>query len=316
MGWNGSDRKGTAPAQPKVTAKKPSPIRGLIAGLVVVLAAAVCYFAFFSKSEKPAAKKAEKKPTAIKEVAPAAAPKTNTVAEIKKIPVRERYDHNLYYRDEMGVLRYKTGCRAPDPWAKKGKVFDASKLEPPRVFSNASDQAICALLTRNPGSSFTDDNNYYDPEFAQEFQRSLLEPVKPNENDDEHTRNLKNAVADVKKEIVQRIKAGENLGDIMSDARDEFVRLKRYKDSLENQVSEAIEKSEYTTDDVKDLVKAANEMFEKEGLAPIEADGFITWNLRLAAERKGEDPDAAEAAYEEQKKAEQEKAEQEGADKQ
>ena len=74
MGWNGSGRTSSAPVQPKATAKKPSPIRGLVAGVVVVALAVVAYFAFFSGDDKPQRADGEKKPAKIKAVKPAAAP--------------------------------------------------------------------------------------------------------------------------------------------------------------------------------------------------------------------------------------------------
>lgn len=68
MGWNGSG--GTAAQEkPKASAKKPSPIRGLVAGLVVVALAAGAYFAFFSGSEKPQKVDTEKAPAPIKDAA-------------------------------------------------------------------------------------------------------------------------------------------------------------------------------------------------------------------------------------------------------
>lgn len=75
MGWNGSGQKGAAPVQPKVTPRKPSPVRGIVAGGLVCVLAAGAYFVFFSGPEKPQAEKSAKKPTRIQEVTPAPAPK-------------------------------------------------------------------------------------------------------------------------------------------------------------------------------------------------------------------------------------------------
>ena len=68
MGWNGSDRRGNStPVQPKAAAKKPSPVRGLIAGGLVIVLAAIAYFAFFSGSDAPSQEaKASSRPTSIK----------------------------------------------------------------------------------------------------------------------------------------------------------------------------------------------------------------------------------------------------------
>ena len=76
-GWNGSGMGGNStPVKPKATAKKPSPIRGLVAGAVLVAAVIGAYFAFFAGSERPKIERIEKDRGHIKEVKPAA-PKTN-----------------------------------------------------------------------------------------------------------------------------------------------------------------------------------------------------------------------------------------------
>ena len=107
MGWNGSGG-GSTPVKPKVTAKKPSPIRGLIAGGAVVVLAAVAYFAFFSGSEKPQNDEVGKKPAKIKEVTPAAAPKA--VEEVKpekpkRLTKKGTPIPGRVQPDEHGVLR-------------------------------------------------------------------------------------------------------------------------------------------------------------------------------------------------------------------
>ena len=88
MGWNGSDRRGNStPVQPKAAAKKPSPVRGLVAGAVLVAAVIGCYVAIFSGSDAPSQEaKASSRPTSIKtakatlpSAKPSAAAKVKTV---------------------------------------------------------------------------------------------------------------------------------------------------------------------------------------------------------------------------------------------
>lgn len=79
MSWNGSGQRGNStPVQPKAK-KKPSPIRGLIAGGLVCVLAVGAHFVFFAGSEKPQAEKVEEDRGRIKEVAPAAAKKQEGV---------------------------------------------------------------------------------------------------------------------------------------------------------------------------------------------------------------------------------------------
>ena len=87
-GWNGSGMGGNStPVKPKVTAKKPSPVRGLIAGGLVIVLAAIAYFAFFSGSDTPSQEaKASSRPTSIK-TAKATLPsaKPNVAAKVKTV---------------------------------------------------------------------------------------------------------------------------------------------------------------------------------------------------------------------------------------
>ena len=87
-GWNGSGMGGNStPIKPKATAKKPSPVRGLVAGAVLVAAVIGCCFAFFSGSDAPSQEaKASSRPTSIK-TAKATLPsaKPNVAAKVKTV---------------------------------------------------------------------------------------------------------------------------------------------------------------------------------------------------------------------------------------
>ena len=107
MGWNGSDRRGNStPVKPKGKyppseasfakqsgyrgAKKPSPIRGLVAGVLVCVLAVGAYLVFFAGSENSKTERVEKESGRIKEVRPAA-PRTQHSA--LSTPHSQRADH-------------------------------------------------------------------------------------------------------------------------------------------------------------------------------------------------------------------------------
>lgn len=301
MAWNrptSNTVDATSSSRPSGRGKMPRLRRGLLAGAIVVALGSAALW-FFSGNEARQDAASTKGRGRIKEVKPAVAP-TNAVPA-KPVDPREDYDHTKMYRDENGLLRWNTGCIAPDPTRKVLPTLVVSRLESPHIFSNSFDRALNALLTRRPGSLSIAKRNYYSESFQAAFIKSLTDPVKPNENDSPRTKQLKQAVLDAKKEISARIKAGENLGDILTEADNELKRLHQYQHDLRKQVNDLVKKGEYSTQDVKDLVAAANDMLEKKGLNPIREDSIIIENLRLTAERNGANPDAAEAAYEESK---------------
>ena len=108
-GWNGSGMGGNStPQKPKVAAKKPSPIRGLVAGAVLVAAVIGCCFAFFSGSDAPSQEaKASSRPTSIK-TAKATLPsaKPNAAVKVKTV---EGGTEDLYVERVMERQRVDMG---------------------------------------------------------------------------------------------------------------------------------------------------------------------------------------------------------------
>ena len=125
MGWNGSDRRGNStlvkpkgkypPSEASFAkqsgyrgAKKPSPVRGLVAGAVLVAAVIGCCFAFFSGSDAPSQEaKASSRPTSIK-TAKATLPsaKPNAAVKVKTV---EGGTEDLYVERVMERQRVDMG---------------------------------------------------------------------------------------------------------------------------------------------------------------------------------------------------------------
>lgn len=149
MGWNGSGQKGATPVQPKVTAKKPSPIRGLIAGGVVVVLAVVAYFAFFSGSEKPQKVEKPKKPSVIKEVKPAPAPvaPTNTPPAIdpKKMP-------DPHYKQPTNPKLPKKKYIPTIEEVEKARLGPDGKPRKMSIYKTPIEQALGMIFTTKLGS--------------------------------------------------------------------------------------------------------------------------------------------------------------------
>lgn len=259
----------------------------ILAGAAVV----VCVVAWTILRKKPNDEVLvpDKGTAAIAEVSPR--PEDHAGAEPEGATVidpREDYDHTKMYRDEQGILRWNSGCRAPDPTRKALPVYYASSYQKPSVFSNYCDRVVAGLLRRRPGSLSLGRVDYYDKELEEEYRASLATPIRIEPGDTGATRRLKEAVIAARREIAERMGAGESLGDILSGADKELRRLHEYKRNLESEIADIIEKGELSAEDVEDVVNAANVMLEQEGLNPIHADDFVAWSLRLNASRQEE----------------------------
>ena len=108
------------------------------------------------------------------------------------------------------------------------------------------------------------------------------------EDDTPEDRELKLAVAETKKDLMQRVKAGEDFAQILKEAREEAQRMGAYRSDLKKQIDEIIRDESYTDKDVADFTKAANMMLEKEGLPGLRAPHILVRQeiLRRAREQK------------------------------
>ena len=269
MGWNGSGG-GSAPVKPKVTAKKPSPVRGIVAGLLVVAVSAVAYFAFFSGSEKPKSVKVEKERGRIKEVFPAKAP-TNA-APVKAETAEKTWPPPDAYKDERGIWRYPGGARVFNPKDRERATQIPESSNIPK-FTHAVEREIATLLTMEPGGMLVGEPPYH--LYAQDFQNAILDKIEINEDDSERDKAIKQAVIDAKKELCQRIKEGEDVVQILKESREEIRRLNAYKRELENLVREQVRNAELSDEDVADSFAAANKLLEEKGIAPMRSNAIM-----------------------------------------
>lgn len=178
------------------------------------------------------------------------------------------------YRDEKGVLRYKAGgARAPEKDEFKNAVKINTPSNIPR-FKHQVEHEIATLLTIEPGGALFGSVRY-DKRFEQDFVNSLMEPVKIEEDDSEEDKQLKKDVEATKRELAQRIKAGEDLATILTETREEIRRLAAIKQDIMTIAREELSKAELSDSDVKDYYDAVNKLLEQKGIAPINANSLM-----------------------------------------
>ena len=260
MAWNQSNGAAAKP-QPK----KPSALRGVIAGVVCAcLAAAVAFFVLSGKDAKPKAK-VEQEQGLINEVTPAAAPKpkTNEVVKVEKI----KKPSIPTYIDSNGVKRYRGGLRVNE--GKSEVTIDIAKFHKPDIFKNYAESQIAFLITTEPGEPIFGEYDYSHPRFRKELENALITKIEESEDDTEEDRKLKKAVTDVKAELRQALKRGEDISQILADTRHELQRLGQFQRDMEDQVREMSKNVEVSNEDLEDYVAAANKMLAEKGIAPL-----------------------------------------------
>lgn len=225
-GWNRST------STPKPAPKKPSAMRGVVAGLVVVALAAVCVVVFMGKGEKPV-EKVEKKPAKIKEVKPAPAPKSAPEPQKVEKPKKALKDMTPEERLEMRMKHIAEAQK------RMKDVPLARPLETNLVFKTSTDQILAMVADLAEGKDMPplplDDN------FERDFVASLKQPIVINEDDSEKVKELKTKVAQLRKELDERASQGEPMVRILKDFQDNMVKDYKMRDELRLEVKKMIE---------------------------------------------------------------------------
>ena len=151
------------------------------------------------------------------------------------------------------------------------------------IFRHSCENLIAAYLTLRPGEGMVG-TPVLGERFRRQFLESLKEPIVVSADDPPEDTQLKRDMIATKADLKARMEAGEDICKILGDTHREVQDLARYKAMLQKEVREASRSPDMTMQDVDDLVRAANEMLDARGIAPI-ALGPIS--RRLIQRRKG-----------------------------
>lgn len=264
MGWNGSDRKGAAPVQPKVTAKKPSPVRGIVAGVVTIIVLGVaCYFIFGTNSQT-AKQGADKDRGRIKEVTPARAKKADALPEVKKeaakVAVAQPAVSNA---EEVAVAKPKPRRNVKTTTNRIHRV-----KSPYAIFKHRYQNELAAYMTVAPGTMMVG-RPHYTSKFVKEVVETMSLPIEDEPTDTPEQKALRQEMRTVMKSLQAEVDAGRDVREIFTQTREELQKLGEYRQEIENEVKKSYRNKEISDQDVEDIIDAANIMLEKKGIAPL-----------------------------------------------
>ena len=196
MSWN---KPSSVPQPPPKKSAPPALKRGLLAGLLVVALGALGLY-LFSNGEATSSSLQKKERGRIKEVAPAAAPKS---PEVEKEGKRESVGGSKAGKKGKEALpserRQLTGAAL--------RIAEAEKLGIKPKFEHESE---CFLaMYAEPGKPVPPPP--ISKQLIEDMKQALIEPIRVEEGDSEETAALKSVVQGMKKELIAFIKDG---GDI------------------------------------------------------------------------------------------------------
>ena len=278
-------------APPKGGSKPSGAFKGAIAGLIVVIAAVGAWYFLTQKQEAAQPESKPKKTAKIAEVTPApAAPKPveEKVEEPPKIdpnarPTKVGETVNGYIKLPSGRIHRVLGVVTNSATASiKGKY---------EIFDHACENEIAGFLSMEPGQGLVGTPRY-NGRFKRDFLESLKHPIIVSKDDSPEDAALKRNVIQAKIELKEALDRGEDIEQIMLDTRREMQDLARYKQELKQQMHEMVKSSggEMTTEEMQDLLDAANKMLDAKGIAPMTFGPLTRRKIMMMREQEAATP--------------------------
>ena len=280
MGWNGSGRVSTTrKTEPRKSAAlaKPSYLRGILAGLAVAVVAGLVVYFVMGRDEHPQrAEESGKQDRKIAQKKPHLPSKTNRVARaeaakpVPRIRVKPGPGNTGYSHIDYGPIQ-------------TNKPIKARQWIADRCFPCTTDRKIAGFLLMTPGDSVIGEYENYYKNFNKQFLRSLETPIIIEETDTAEEKELKEAVRDMRKELKDRLDAGEDLEKTMKDTWYQMKELAAYKEDLEKQVKQIFKekRGKLSDQDMADLINAANEMLDSRGVSRLAMPSFLSRRLKM-----------------------------------
>ena len=275
-------------ASPKGSGKPSAVFKGALAGAIVVVAAASAFWLLTGDKSVP--EQSKKEVVRIAEVTPT--PSTPKPAE-GKIEAPPKIDPNArptkvgetlngYIKLPSGRLHRVLGVVTNSATASiKGKY---------EIFDHACENEIAGFLSMEPGQGLVGTPRY-NGRFKRDFLESLKHPIIVSKDDSPENAALKRNVIQAKLELKEALDRGEDIEQIMLDTRKEMQDLARYKQELKQQLHEMVKgDSKMTTEEMENLLKAANQMLDAKGIAPMTFGPLTRRKIMMMREKEAATP--------------------------
>jgi len=283
--------KKTKPSPAIPSARKHSPFRGILAGLLVIAIGVAAWFYLLPTLEQVKARM-DKKPSLIAEVAPEIAePAVEEEIPEEASQPAPKPDPRYFvpegsYRGANGRLYTPSGRRILEK--PPARVISTRDENDKRIFNSMAENEIMKLITVQPGQFFVP--AIYGPSFLHSFEESLKRPIEILPDDTDEVKAIKQAVIEVKEELAERYAAHEDISQIMKDTQNEFLQLSLYKRELENTIINLIKEGGSSEEDVEAYTEAANKLLEERGVPPITSARMhsVRWRTLERQHQNGE----------------------------
>ena len=258
MAWNGPSESGRANASDSPQRdRSPRPTRGVIAGTIVVLGAAVAAWWLWPGDGAAVSAKSPSRNGLIKEATP-------RPREAVPHPARSAADGKA--PKALGIPSEGRKPEKRPPEASEG-LAPARKTRDPREFhvDNPSDQMLLTVLMYSGGDQ---PPLPVDPVSKSDFLKSLKSPIVINDFDDARTKLVKELLQDAREEMLVRVEAGESPGDILQSYHDDYNFAEKTRAKVCKEAAEILASGD--AEEARRYVAVMNLALQQMDIAPVE----------------------------------------------
>lgn len=280
MAWNRSSNDGRAvsPKPPRRGCRPRPTVRGAIAGAIIVLVAVIAAWWLWPTEEHSEAIASMKKPSRIREVMPAAAPKA---AEKKPLTKEEKRAKEIkFFRDKYGT-NMPPAIRTHIYYLENPPKRSFQVETPHSYLKHPSERQIASLVLVEPGTEFFDQPTY-DERFNKDFLDAFVDRIEISEDDSEEVVANKKEIEAIKREIAKTCReTGKKPNEIMNEHAAVMFELGKFQSQMAEELRAIRNNPEYSDADVEDFFKAMNVMREQRGLNQLKIPDLTKRSIML-----------------------------------
>lgn len=271
-----SVREGATPVRRPPGAGRPSVVRGVVVGAVVVALATGAWLLL--TDGRSALDGGRISPAKAVEADCPVRPKDARLVEAVRAEIPALAEAKAAEREAP-----KPNPRlAPSTAKKYPRRVIPRRPEPPQKFKYDSDDLIGGFLEITPGDQVEGGLRF--DRIGRDFEKSLTEDVALADGQDTaYNRQLREYVRETKKEIQEVMRReGKTFGQVMQEQFDQLIELGQYKRDLEQQLRQVRRSGEYTADEYGSFIEAANKMLESRGCSPLKVPRATFYQLECS----------------------------------
>lgn len=285
MAWNKPS------GAPKPVQKKPSAMRGVVAGLVVAALAAACVLVFMGKGEKPVGK-SEKKPARVKEVKPRLSAKTE--------PAKDEQPLSVATTNVITRLKGESDRDYAKRVKRERMIEEAKKAYQERIKTDpyTADDQLANML-----SAF-DDTSDHPPipvtkGMTKDFLKSLGREIKIDDSDSDQVRRMKENIIAIRTEMKSLIDGGATVEEIVSEQEKLMRENKSIRDEVMNEYKKILSSGD--AEGARKYFITMDLAIQQMGISPLKMERTKEEKMAYALEKRAE----REALKEQKEQAEQ-----------